>query len=265
MEFGEIFSDALKYPISDYQKLLILGVLYVIINIPTIIAQFGFKNNALSLIFIVVSIFLNLIIFGFTLSVIRNAIDLDDAIPDFEWTKNLVDGIKYFVVGFVYYLIPTIIVGIVGIASLSSFIASIGQDRLAVIANATSPSVVMNVIPPEAWTTFGVGLAITGLVAMVLFLIFGLFKTVGLCRLAKYETLGEAFNFGEVINDIKEIGVLRLFGFLIVLIIIVAVLGMVIGIVSAIPYIGIIIGYLVGSPFIALFYNRSIGLLYSDI
>ena len=265
MEFGEIFKDALKYPTLDYQKLLILGVLYVIINIPAIIAQFGFKNNALSLIFMVVSIFLNLIIFGFVLGVIRNAIDLDDAIPDFEWTKNLVDGIKYFVVGFVYYLIPTIIVTIIGVASLSAFFGAIGMDGIETIANATSTDVIMNTIPPEAWSTLASGLAITAIVAIILFLIFGLFKTVGLCRLAKYETLGEAFNFSEVINDIKEIGVLRLFGFLIVLVIICAILGMVIGLISAIPYIGIIIGYLVGNSFIALFYNRSVGLLYSDI
>ena len=265
MEFGEIFSDALRYPISDYQKLLILGLLSVIINIPSILGQFGFRNGIVSIIFIIVAIVLNLIIFGFTLNVIKNAINLDDEIPDFDWTKNLVDGLKYFVVGFVYYLIPTIVVGIIGITSLSSFFMAIGEDGLKTIANATSPEVAMNAVPPAAWSSLATGLAITAIVAIILFLIFGIFKTVGLCRLAKYDSLNEAFSIGEIINDIKEIGILRIFGFLIILIIIVAVLGMVIGLLSFIPFVGIIIGYLVGNSFIALFYNRAVGLLYSDI
>ena len=50
MEFGEIFRDAIKYPFLDYQKLLILGVLYVLINVPTILGQFGFRNGAVSII-----------------------------------------------------------------------------------------------------------------------------------------------------------------------------------------------------------------------
>ena len=265
MDFGEIFRDAIKYPLLDYQKLLILGLLYVIINIPTVLSQFGFHNSAVSLIFLFVSLILNLIIFGFTLDVIGNGIRYEDEIPDFDWSRNFVDGIKYFVVGFVYYLVPTIVVGIIGFTSLSSFFALIGEKGWKTIANATSPDIVLNAIPTQAWSALFVGLSVTLVIAIILFLIFGIFKTVGLCRLAKYGTLGEAFNFSEVLDDVKEIGFLRILGFLIVLIIIVAILGMVIGLISLIPYIGAIIGYLVGSAFIALFYNRAVGLLYSDI
>lgn len=265
MEFGEIFSNAIKYPLSDYQKLLILGALYVIINIPTILGQFGFRNGTLSLIFLLVSIILNLIILGFTLNVIKNAINLDDNIPDFDWRKNIVDGLKYFVVVFVYYLIPSIVVTIIGIASLSSFFMSIGKKGMDTIANAASPEVAMNAIPTAAWSNLAAGLALTAVVAIILFLIFGIFATVAVCRLAKHDSLDEAFHIGDIMDDIKEIGILRIIGFLIILIIIVAILGFVIGLLSLIPYVGIIIGYLVGSSFIALFYNRAVGLLYSDI
>ncbi len=265
MKFGEIFSNAIKYPLSDYQKLLILGVLYIIINVPTILGQFGFRNSIFSIIFLIIAIVLNIIIFGFTLDVIKKAINLEDGIPDFDWAKNLVDGLKYFVVAFVYYLIPSIIVGIIGFASLTSFFMAIGKNGWETIANTTSPEVAMNAIPPAAWSSLASGLAITAIVAIVLFLIFGIFKTVGICRLAKYESLNEAFSIGEIVNDIKEIGILRIIGFLIVLIIIVAILGMIIGLLSFIPFVGIIIGYLVGNAFIALFYNRAVGLLYSDI
>ncbi len=265
MEFGEIFRDAIKYPLLDYQKLLLLGLLFLVINVPTILGQFGIRNGVVSIIFLFVSLIINLIILGFTLSVIKNGTELSNEIPDFDWTKNFVDGIKYLIVGFVYYLIPTIVVVAIGFTSLSTFFASIGEKGWNTIANATSPDVALNAIPAHAWASLATGITITLIVAIILFLIFGLFKTVGLCRLAKSGSLGEAFKIGEVIDDIKEIGIMRIIGFLIVLIIIVTVLGMVIGFLSIIPYVGVIIGYLVGNSFIALFYNRAVGLLYSDI
>ena len=265
MEFGEIFRDAIKYPFLDYQKLLILGVLYVLINVPTILGQFGFRNGAVSIIFFIVFLVLNLIILGFTLDVIKNAVNLNDEIPDFDWTKNFVDGIKYLLVAIAYYIIPTIVVSIIGFASLSSFFAAIGEKGWKAISSATSPDVAISAIPAHAWSSLATGLTVTLIVGIILFLIFAIFKTVGLCRLAKYGSLDEAFKFGEIIDNIKEIGILRIIGFLIVLIIMVTILGMVIGFLSIIPYVGIIIGYIVGNSFIALFYNRAVGLLYSDI
>ena len=265
MEFGEIFSNALKYPVSDYQKLLMLGLVFVISSLPAILAIFGFYNTTFASIWSIVSIIISILVLGYGLSVIRESIDLNDEIPAFDWTNNLVDGIKSFVVAFVYYLVPAIVVSLVSIISLGSAFSTLPKSTLNIISNATSMNTVINAIPPQTWAALGYGLAVVVMVAIVLFVIFGLFQTVATCRLAKYGTFGEAFAFGEVFNDIKQIGILKLLGFLIVLAILASVMGAVIGLLVLIPYVGIIIGYLVGNSFILLFSNRAIGLLYSDV
>ena len=265
MEFGEIFSNALKYPISDYKRLLILGVICLVINIPVVLTQFNYVNASLFLVWTLVAIILGLLILGYSLSIMKKGIDLEDEIPDIDFTKNLVDGIKSFVVTFIYYLIPTIIVSIIGITSLASFLGSIDKNAISTATNATTPNTILSAIPNEAWAGLITGLTITAIVAIILFIIFGIFETIALCRLADTGSLGEAFAISAIIDDIKEIGFLKLIGVLIVLIIISVIIGMVIGIISAIPYVGLIIGFLVGNSFLLLFYNRALGLLYSEV
>ena len=276
MEFGEIFSNALKYPISDYQKLLILGVLFVVINLPNVLLGFNIHSRELSLVWIVVSLVLNLIVLGYGLSVIKGAIELNDEIPDFDWVKNLVDGVKSFLVMFIYYLIPSIIVLIIGFSSFGSFFSAIPSTVFAPIQNITTPQAAANVpaatwqqmfssIPAEAWSTLATGLAITAVIGFILFLIFGIFEIIAVCRLAKYDSLGEAFSFGEIFENVKEIGFLKLIGFFIVLLIISSIIGIVTALISGIPFVGMIIGYLVGKSFNLLFRCRAMGLLYSDV
>ncbi|WP_407414554.1 DUF4013 domain-containing protein [Methanobrevibacter sp.] len=265
MEFGEIFSNALKYPVSDYQKLLMVGLVFIVASLPAVLALFGFYNSTFSTIWSIVSLIISILFLGYGLSVIRQSIDLNDEIPAFDWANNLVDGIKSFVVSFVYYLVPAIIVSIISIISLGSAFSTLPKSAIDAMGNATTTNAFINAIPPQTWAALGYGLAVVAIVAIILFIIFGLFQTVATCRLAKYGSLGEAFAFGEVYGDIKKIGILKLLGFLIVLAIIASVIGAVIGLLALIPFIGIIIGYLIGNSFILLFANRAIGLLYSDV
>ena len=132
-------------------------------------------------------------------------------------------------------------------------------------ANATQANLVMQSIPQEAWNGLFTALAITGIIAIILFVIFGLFAEIAVCRLAKYDSFGEAFNFKEIYADLREIGILKVIGFIIVLAIIVFIIGLIIALITAIPYVGIIIACLVGNSFILLFSDRALGLLYSQV
>lgn len=267
MEFGEIFKDALKYPLSNPQTLLILGVIFLISNLVGVLRRFGVTNKSFSLAWIFVSILVSILLLGYALSVLKNSIELDDEFPALDWVKNFVDGIKLFVVEFVYMLIPAVICSIVGFITMAPIISRIfSYANVAYLAtNSTNPTVILRLIPANAWSGLATGMAITAFVAIILFIIFGLLMVIAQCRLAKYDSLGEAFSFGEVFSDIKEIGFLRLLGFVIVLWIIAVILGIISSIISAIPYIGLIIALLVVYPFILLFSNRALGLFYSDI
>ena len=88
---------------------------------------------------------------------------------------------------------------------------------------------------------------------------------IAMCRLAKYDNIGEALNFREVIEDIKKIGLGRYIGWYVLVIIICIILGIFMGIINCIPYIGILVGLLFISPFISLFVARSLGTLYSEV
>ena len=117
----------------------------------------------------------------------------------------------------------------------------------------------------DIWNSLFTAFAVTAVIAIILFIIFAVFEYIAVCRLSKYDSLGEAFAIGEIYSDIREIGFLKIIGFLIIAVIISAILGMIFAFVSAIPYVGVFITSLVGYPFILLFNYRALGLLYLDI
>ncbi len=179
---------------------------------------------------------------------------------------NLVDGLKLLVVEIVYYIIPTIIVLIVGwlsgtYSAVLKIVEYMSQDVTNTSVNATA---MVNTVLQEYWAAFFPGLFITVIVALILYIIFDLLLEIGMCRLVKYDSISEAIDIREVIGDIQEIGVERYIGWYILLLIITIVLGIILGLFTAIPYVGVLIGFLVVAPFIALFGARALGNLYSD-
>ena len=166
-----------------------------------------------------------------------------------------IPGSALLVVQIVYYIIPAIITLIIGwitgtFSAVFNIVNYVGQDLTNTTINATTAA---NSVPAEYWSALFTGLLITAIIGMILFIIFGLLLNIAMCRLAKYDDIGEALNFKEVIGDIQEIGIARYIGWYILL-----------GLVASIPYIGILISFLVCTPFIALFGSRALGALYSD-
>lgn len=267
MKLGEIFGDALKYPISNPQALVIVGVIFLIANLSSLLAQFGIRNSAFSTIWGIVAIIVSILLVGYGLSVLKNAIGRGDDIPSFDWMQNFVDGIKYVVVQIVYMIVPTIVSMIIGFATIGPALSRIltPENISQMATNSSSTTVILNSIPSSVWAGLFSGLVITAVVAIIFYIIFALFLAVAQCRLAKYDSLGKAFSFGEVYSDMKEIGIVNLIVFVVILWIIAIVIGMIGVFISAIPIIGIIITSLIINSFVLLYSNRALGLLYSDI
>lgn len=269
MQLGEIFTDALKYPLSDYKGWMIMGVVVLIGTLEAVFAQFGIYNDALYSIFGILSLIVSILLMGYGLSVIKCAIDLEDEIPAFDWVANFVDGIKYIVVSIVYFIIPAIIVAIIGILTASGPLSAIftesNIEKFAAINGTVTQADILSIAPESVWTSLFTAIAVTAIIAIILFIIFAIFEYIAICRLAKYDSLGEAFRVGEIYSDIREIGILKIIAYLIIAIIISSIAGMIFAFVTAIPYVGVIIAALVGYSFILLFNNRALGLLYSEI
>lgn len=81
MDIGEIVSDSVMYPSSDWKKVLIMGLLAIIS-------------------FLIVPIFLFM---GYGFRALKSSMAGSEELPDFdEWGEMFIDGLKVFVVGFVY-------------------------------------------------------------------------------------------------------------------------------------------------------------------
>ena len=261
MEIGEIFSKSVKYPLKkDFLKTFVLfllfgipfaivvlitwsidtHVLYHVFNIPPVRIWPIFK--IIKLLTALCLIMLALILGGYALSVVREGIKQSDEIPSVEIKKNIVDTFKVWILSFVFYIIPVIIVAI-----LMFVVVGVGSSSSAVLSG---------------------GFVIVVLISIILEIIFAILFVVGLLRLAKYDSLSEALSFSEIKEDLSKIGVGNLIvvyiGLSIIAGIIIAI-GIFILNIPVIGYIGFILLPIVFAPYICLFFSYGLGLLYSDV
>ena len=163
-------------------------------------------NGAVISLLAIISLILYFVTEGYILSVLKETINLGDEIPALNILENFIDGLKLLVVQIVYYIIPTIIILLVGwisgtYSAMAEVLAFIGNT----ISDTVDPSMAISAVPQDLWAPLFTGLAITGIVAIILYLIFGLLLEIAMCRLAKYGDIGEAINFKEVIADIQAV------------------------------------------------------------
>jgi len=239
MNIGEIIGEALDYPGSNLKKVIGLGVLIIIS-------------------FLIIPIFL---VYGYNLRVLKATIAGFDELPDFdEWGDMFIDGLKVFVVGIVYMIIPLIV--------MFTAIYLINSNL-----------------------TTGLIIAVIG---VILTIIFGLIEQVAIAHMAFNDSLGAAFQIGEILNIISEIGWLKyiiwvigvaivflgtlnlaLFMVYIILIPVILTLGIsaitqiISGAIATAGFIIILIIlalllFLFVIPYLQLFYYRALGRLYTN-
>ena len=275
MEIMDIIKESLVFPSNDVAKLAI----YIAITFAAgILAILGIVFLALGFVDSIVYAVIGVIIFiaaflvcfvisGYQIGIIKSGIDADESAPEWVWQENLVAGIKYWIVNIVYYIIPALIVLIVAWATNLFGLTSGILTKLAYAsmdAQANSTLVVGNVIPESMLAGFGIAVALTGIVAMVVFLIFMFIQTMAVSRLANTDSLGEALNIPEAFRDIGRIGWGKVIAVVVLIFIIIAVVNAVI---SGLNYYinGISIVSIVVTPYLMFFASRATGLLYSDI
>jgi hypothetical protein len=222
MEIGEIISDAVKYPSSNWKKVIILGVFFI-------------------LSIVIVGIFF---VLGYFLRILKSTIAGVDELPEFDdWGDMFVDGLKVLVVYIVYLLIP----GIVIVAGVFTSIASLAATNTSIY---TAPA------------SFFALIGVTGIIGYILALIFALFAYIAVANMAYYDEIEAAFRFSEILDKIKMIGWGKYIIWYIVMWVIALIVGLIAGILNIIPLIGTIIALLVIYPYFVMFYSRSLGLIF---
>ena len=266
MNVREIIMDAIKYPISDTRKFLIFCVLIILMSLSTVIPSYGIKDGTVSIILTLVTLIVSFIVLGYSVEVIKGGTEGEATLPDFDYVKHFVMGVKALILEIIYFIIPAILVIIVASATglFSSFTKIVYISIDAMANNTSNMTKIMAAVPQSTMNTFTNSLTITLIVAIILFIIFSLMSFTGLVRFAKTGSGTEGLRFREILKDMSKIGFLKIIVTLIVIYIIALALSFVIGLIGLIPYIGVFISIFVGVPFIILFLYRAIGLLYAE-
>jgi len=236
MELGEIFSDALTYPLQNIKALVVYIILGIILGIAVggtlaaVMAGIAAENFLAVLgsgiIGIVIAVLIGFVINGYQLDIVKYGIERDPGAPGIDIVGQFLKGVKYFVVTIVYMIIPIII---------SAILAVIFQHWLSMI------------------------------ISTIVAIIFSLALIMGECRLAKTGDLGYALSIGEAIGDISRVGFVKVVLFIIILAIISFIILFIVGAISQwnATIGGILLGIL--GVYITFFSARATGLLYSDV
>jgi hypothetical protein len=184
---------------------------------------------------LIATILLALPLMGYMLKILRG----EKPAPEVQdWGTLFIDGIKYLVIAIIY-AIPLLI--ILALAMAPVLVAAMSGNVNAAMASVGA---------------FIVGMILFAIVAIII----ALFEFVGMVRFARTGSIGEAFNFHEILAAIAKIG---WFNYIIALIILFVIIGIIEGICMAIPFIGVVLLFIL-IPFIVVFQARYICILYDS-
>ena len=180
--------------------------------------------------------------------------------PDFNIKNNFADGLKHIVVSFVYLIIPFLIF------IALSYLMNITAYSFDLVTYSFTKTTLLNQTADSIYTVTEtaaptLNIIITLIISFVISLVFALFEIIGLCRLAKFNSLKEAFNFKVIVEELKQKG-LKLFAGIIVIFLISFILSAVFAAFNLFSW-GIIIS-LIGYAYLFIFHYRFIGLLYGE-
>ena len=234
MDIGNVVSDSLRYPSTDFKKVVILGVLFLVS-------------------FLIIPIFLA---FGYMFRVIKASLAGIEELPAFdEWGEMLVDGIKLILV-YVTYTLPSIIIGIFSFISLWSSMWSMAYVTQ-VSGSAVTPDIIFSIFGGTAL----IGIVVAGIYSLLIYPVMA----VAIGNMAYYNgEIGAAFRFSDILSTITEIGWVDLIIWYIVVLMVGIAIGIIGSIMGIIPIIGWIVLIFIVYPYLYLFYARSIAWLYSS-
>lgn len=244
MKIKEIIKDSIKYPFSDWKKVLILGIIVLFTTLNYTFQSLGMGMVLLSNLGIFGLVF-GLFVYGYGIKILKSSLTGFAELPEFNnWFDIFIDGFKVIVVN-VGYTIPLILILFFS-GLLLGFTAGIME-----IGNITS----------LLWV-------IIIMAFLYLIIIFPIFL-VSLANMAFHnDDLGAAFNFREIFNKISSIGWGKFITWYIITIIICLGLIFAWGVIGAIfnlislKFAGTLLSQLILLPYLIVFVFRSVALIY---
>lgn len=276
MKITEIIKDAFLFPSKNtgrYAIYLLLSVLIVLFAIGGVLTNalgiIDSENYLIGGMYFLISMLIGTIIAGYHIKVVKSGIERDENLPRFKLYEDFMTGFDNVVVMIFYYMIPALIVVVVGFGTnlFSNAIALLQEILLQafnVYIMGGPADVAVNSIS-HILNSFADSLAITVAIALVLFVIFSFLKSIAGARLANTGSLKEALNIFETVKDMKRIGVGKMILVaLLVLVLITIIESILMFVLNKYPFLLLTFSIVI-TPYFVLVIERSLGLLYSDI
>lgn len=261
MNFGETLRDSLGYPLTDRKKLLMLGILILSSVVFNIFYIFGDLRNLPALIALwIIGFIALLIVNGYGFRIIKTSINGSNEIPKFyAWQDMLKNGAKILIIGIVY-LIPILIFTLIFYVGLSVYTASgiLGGSPLGILAYMIE-GLLKSFLNGELFHV----LAVKGLPLMIVLIYYFVIIPIYYVAIANMANnkgkLKTAFNLGEILKKIRDIGFkkISIFYLLIIPFLIITWWEL-----ANIVY--VILAALIVVPYLKIFISRFVGLIYID-
>ena len=249
MDLKSNFKESLMYPIRKYKKFILLGTLFIILDINTLVFL-NSDNPILTIFCIIDSIILLIIIMGDLISIIQET-RLTTNEFEFGWWEKFGIGVKGFLISSFGIAIPLILF------LLITYITGTGEYYFDIL------EVGVNGLTINLSVMFNDYSFIVLLINLFIVLLFIYFTVIALARLSHTNNLLESVNIKKIIEDLKNIGIIHFTLWVLIMFILMIIMGIVCDKVYYISYVGLIISSYILVPYITMFLFKSIGNEYS--
>lgn len=248
MNLSEIVKDSIRYPLLDWKKILILGIIMVISGISIIMTIF-LTNITVIGVLVFLGVIIKFFVDGYKIKIIKSSLDGTNKPPEFKkWIEMFVTGIKVNIVFIVYFIPFFLIISAFAsswdLTAVGPFISpSVSSMLLRMGINAISSS------GTDLWTF------ITFLYIILLYPIL----QIAIANMAYNDSkIDTAFRISQIINKIGKIGLKKFIAWYIII----GSLYLIIDIVGNI--IGIILFLLLIAPYVQMYFSRAVALIYQS-
>jgi hypothetical protein len=274
MKTREIIKDALKYPVSDWKKIFILGVIVVISAINSIVMSLGVISNNLIMVLVFIGFITGFFVNGYIFRTIKTSLEGQKKPPKFNnWIEMGTEGVKLFLVFITYLVVPLVLIFLLvvllfGSDSLNTFFTYMSYD-FQTMGISPVMYLVSEVLPVIESL---IGISINILQASVIYvLLYILLITplmmVAIANMAYENEFKSAFRLNEILDEIADIGWINLIKWYITtgfIFLILLIAGNILSyLLSFINFaIILVLVYLILIPYSYMFYARALALFY---
>jgi hypothetical protein len=262
MNITGIIRDALKYPLQDWKKILLLGIILLISSTLVDLAIFV-QNNIIMGIITIVGLLLVLFVYGYSLKIINSSLAGNTELPDMNnWINMFISGVKVLIVGIVYF-IPIILVvvftAILSPQTITSIFIGLGLNPLAITGSFLEAILIQglgNLVPLLFNVT---NTTITGTITLLYMIMITPVLMIAIANMGNNNQMKSAFKIRILLEKMGSIGWNHLIEWYIITVILYLIIF------AAVNVLYFAVGplmILILVPYYYIYQSRSIALIY---